>query len=113
MSPCLLHKFHRPLALTSEEHHIEPQAWQKFAVGRIDKPETVTLCPTSHRNVHHFIVLMMKWIRATEIDSEKAAWDSMSINTKESRIARQALVRYESRGKSLLALARTGNLGQA
>jgi hypothetical protein len=59
---CQLHKIHRPLSMTVEYHHIIPQAWQHFILGepKLWDKRTIGLCPTSHRNVHYWIVRLMK-----------------------------------------------------
>jgi hypothetical protein len=86
---CELHKSHSPEPLTSEQHHVTPQAWQHFkqtgdhesalnielacAPGNLvsagivpalyDK-RTVRVAPTCHRNVHFWIVKIMKSFEA-------------------------------------------------
>lgn len=85
LAPCNLHAHHEPEPLTSEDHHVEPQAWQHFkmtghgvearameerAAGagmlytKLYNPHTVRLAPTCHRNVHFWIVKIMKAFEA-------------------------------------------------
>lgn len=81
---CALHPPDRDHALTIEQHHIIPQAWQHFwqpapapspvptptpapasanleivGSGALWDPRTIALAPTCHRNVHFWIVAMM------------------------------------------------------
>lgn len=68
--PCDIHRFHRPKALTTDHHHLVPQAWQHFWVPPVYDvvrpknflwyPQTALVPPTCHRNVHVWIVRLMK-----------------------------------------------------
>jgi hypothetical protein len=99
---CYLHKTHQPAHATSEEHHVIPRAWQHFwrpdgsgtmrlypdnpvtqrqiAMGwaaaaaelPLWDPRTVTCCPTGHRNVHFWIVAVMKDLPASLLDEPRS-----------------------------------------
>lgn len=74
--PCLLPGIHSPQPMFSELHHVIPQAWQR--VVQREAPEwavnwiydndslfdarTDPLCPTTHGNVHRWIVTLMHWL---------------------------------------------------
>lgn len=149
--PCVAHKQHRPLATGQEEHHVIPQAFQGFwhpagvsleingvptvgmtslarpgeivrlAVGLWDR-RTVALCPTGHRNVHHWLV---KAMHAWEADPEPTldrAWDlvlrfarkdGIRPNEAEVAIARLGMQRWLEAGGDLLALCKVGLYGSA
>lgn len=54
---CLCVAEHNPTVVTFHQHHIWP-----LAMGGPDTwANIVTLCPTSHANVHH---LLREWVRA-------------------------------------------------
>lgn len=87
---CELHKTHSPEPLTSERHHVTPQAWQLYKTtgdgesarklqsmmlpsavllsaaqrpqmaGALYDKRTVAVAPTCHRNVHFWLVKVMK-----------------------------------------------------
>lgn len=98
---CTAHRYHYPAPLTLEEHHVLPQAWQNFALGReaLFDRRTVTLCPTCHRNVHHWIVALMR--------------GADRIRRVECQIASLALDRWVSTGRSLDDLVAHGLYGEA
>lgn len=103
---CSLHRYHRPRALTAEDHHVIPRAWQSFwipagKIAHIWDPRTVTLCPTSHRNVHVWIVRFMH------------AGMPKHVVGREAKIAALALTRWEEAGGSLEALREAGLWGEA
>lgn len=126
MAVCSIHRYHWPKALTDESHHVIPQAWQRFAeASRAGAPlqtaaqlaldassyalwdrETVELCPTGHRNVHAWIVRLMK---ATPVApspelvdfadnpvAAKLAVFGLRRLTREQTIAYEALTRFAS-----------------
>jgi hypothetical protein len=132
---CTLHRVHRPKPLTIEQHHIIPQAWQKFdpdrvtslglsteysAVLAVDQsaklwdPRTVALCPSSHRNVHYWIVALMKAGRGTDdpLVAKKALVGNRAL-TREQAMAYDALTRFRATGRSLADLFTHGVLGYA
>lgn len=94
---CSLHRFHRPLALTTENHHVIPQAWQHFALGReaLFDERVVAVAPTCHRNVHYWLVQFMK-----SLDSPTPKWP-----TAEAKMALLGMQRYRESGRSLDDLA--------
>lgn len=72
---CTLHRYHRPRILTVEAHHLVPRAWQKIwqPMGEERElwlPQTMTLCPTGHRAVHHILVEIMKSFAAISTADE-------------------------------------------
>lgn len=99
---CEAHKSHRPEPLTSEAHHVIPQAWQNYALGaeKLFDKRTVLLCPTGHRNVHTYIVMLMKEQPVTK-------------RSKEANIARLALSRWLETGRTLEELRERKLYGQA
>lgn len=98
-----------------------PRAWQEFwapvgrlpAAKRIWDARTVELCPTSHRNVHFWIVKLMK-TRAGEdpLNYKKAVWGSGRL-TREQSLAYTTLCRWKEAGGSLTALCQEGLWGEA
>lgn len=104
---CAAHKIHVPRTLTTEMHHVIPQAWQAFwapasawwpAAGQpahpgeawmsnhmhdrvrppVWDPRTIELCPTGHRNVHFYIVRLMH--AATDESVEQAVKNYLHID---------------------------------
>jgi hypothetical protein len=130
---CSLHKIHRPVNKTTEQHHIIPQAWQASylppsvqsdiparralaAANGLWDDRTVELCPTSHRNVHYWIVKLMQSAHNEGSDDPLVAKKSLVGNRRldrEQSIAYDALTRFRQVGGSLLALAKQGEWGQA
>jgi hypothetical protein len=115
---CELHRIHRPRALTVELHHVLPQAWQHYwtpgpklpAPNRLFDPRTVALCPTSHRNVHYWIVKLM---RAAVSEDPLDAKKSLGGLSREQAIAYDALTRWREAGGSLAGLRAAGLFGEA
>jgi hypothetical protein len=72
------------------------------------------LCPTSHRNVHVWIVTMMKAGLGTEdpLVAKKAVAGNRRL-TREQAIAYDALTRFRGTGRSLKALFDAHVLGYA
>ncbi len=119
MKACTARRFHRPTPLSVDEHHVVPQAWQRFwqpgdtrsMNQRVDSalgighdlpalwaPDTVTLCPTCHRNVHHHLVALMK------LGAEHGhigAVEAYPARGTEVTIAVQGMLRFVKRGGSL------------
>ncbi len=54
-APCRCVRNHNPNALTTEQHHIFPQADQIRIWGRVRDARLEPMCPTSHRAVHLYI----------------------------------------------------------
>lgn len=113
MDGCHLHKLHRPAALTTEEHHIVPQAWQHVTSDRLWAPTTVTLCPTSHRNVHFWMVRMMKWLKNNNSTDPDAAFRSLGTRTPEAKVALDGIKQYAATGRPLASLLAFGLFGYA
>lgn len=112
---CDIHRYHWPRNLTDDDHHIIPQAWQHHdGSTRLWDPRTVRLCPTGHRNVHHWIVALMKAGRGAELPhvAELALFAGKRL-TREQSIALRALERYVQSGRSLKALYDARLLGFA
>lgn len=139
--PCGSHRYHWPKNQTAEDHHVIPQAWQQLwtptgrysfenalpvdTVKRLWDARTVPLCPTGHRNVHYWMVAMMKSIRARIAPEFMGQYTSQNYldwavkealpkrrNT-EMKVALLGLQRFADAGGSLKVLADDGNLGQA
>ncbi len=55
VEPCRCTTRHVPAPLECEKHHILPQAVQLTLWGRLRQPQTVTLCRSTHRNVHIYL----------------------------------------------------------
>jgi hypothetical protein len=138
VSVCSLHRFHRPTPLTTERHHIIPQAWQIFALndgnitaskarqmaavareGGITEvalfdPRTVTLAPTCHRNVHYWIVKLMQTGQGeAPLDGVPMAFGRGGRLSGEQKLAIQALTRWRASGYMLGTLRRAKLWGQA
>lgn len=99
---CEIHRFHRPRNHTVEEHHIIPQAWQHLwmppAFDRAPwHPETITLCPTGHRNVHFWLVEYMKGTSGEDIPT-------INRPTTEQMCAQDGLILFKQAGGSLAFL---------
>lgn len=54
-APCRCVRNHNPNALTTEQHHIFPQADQIRIWGQVRDRRTESLCRTSHGHVHLYI----------------------------------------------------------
>lgn len=113
---CDLHLVHAPKVVCSpERHHIVPQAWQHFArrEERLFLPTTVKVPPTCHRNVHFYIVKLMKLLEPLAADDPLVAWQALKKNTAESRCAYAGLMNYWQAGYSLLLLCEAKLYGYA
>lgn len=126
---CLLHRVHLPKALTPEWHHVIPVAWQlKTPVanppfpgkdpngrGMLWDARGVWLCPTGHRNVHHWIVAMMRAAALANSDDPLVAYKAAKPRflPKEFAVAYDALTRLRGEsGQGLVALTAVGEWGQ-
>ena len=101
---CELHRTHRPRNLTVEEHHVIPRAWQLLWLApggdprqEIWHPETITLCPTGHRNVHFWLVKYMK-------EGSGDAIPSINRPTPEQMCAQDGMILFVQAGGSLAFL---------
>lgn len=115
MKTCAAHVNHTPRHLTTEEHHVVPQAWQHLALGNeslYDK-RTVTLCPTGHRNVHRHIVGLMKTGKDTLEEAIVLYRVPRARKRAEYEIACLALERWIAAGHSLAALRTADLWGEA
>ena len=111
---CALHRVHWPKPLYSELHHIIPQAWQVFwrptpverstQASSLFDPRTIPLCPTVHRNVHTWLVKLMRSGPGEDPLAAKLAVFGSKALTREQRVAYQALCRWKEWGGSLDAL---------
>lgn len=150
--PCVAHKQHKPAPQYNELHHVVPQAWQHLwnpgteslgsparaslaaanpamAIALWD-PRTVALCPTGHRNVHFWIVRVMKalppmrvleqpdldessFVHAQGIARDQAHRERRVINPHEWQTACLAVQRWIERGGTLAALVKAGQWGEA
>jgi hypothetical protein len=121
---CALHKEHKPMNLTVEQHHILPQAWQRFWVppgatisgkALLWDPRTVTLCPTGHRNVHALIVRVMKQVAAQGNEDILAAVHAAGVahSYPTGKTALLALERFTAAGGKLLELTAAREWGEA
>jgi hypothetical protein len=86
--------------------------------GRLFDPRTITLCPTGHRNVHVWIVSLMKAIVNDVEDPEASIHvvrraEQGAASGGEFDTAVQALVRFKAAGHSLQALRDVKLWGQA
>lgn len=50
--PCLCVKYHSPIPLEVERHHLHPQHLQRQKHGKVIDHETVNLCGAAHSNIH-------------------------------------------------------------
>ncbi len=48
MNACQIHKYHSPLPMQQNVHHILPLSWRGPDVAS----NKVTVCPSGHRNIH-------------------------------------------------------------
>lgn len=113
---CDLHLAHVPKVVCNpERHHIVPQAWQHFALRseRLFLPTTALVPPTCHRNVHFYIVKLMRLLETQAVEDPAAAWALLKKNTAESRCAYAGLVGYWQSGYSLLTLCEAKLYGNA
>lgn len=110
---CALHKYHWPRPSHLEEHHIVPQAWQRFwrseAGYGLWMPDTEPLCRTGHGNVHAHLVRLMKATLGGDPEDPLAARIAYPGRGKEYEMAYSALARWKEAGGSLAAL-RTAKL---
>lgn len=114
MAGCTLHRYHRPRALTVERHHIIPQAWQLHTGVALWDKRTVTLCPTSHRNVHYWIVQLMHGGGDSDdpLQAKLMVFGQRRL-TREQAIAYDALTRFRGAGFSLVNLRDAHLFGEA
>lgn len=132
VGPCLAHKLHAPTNLTSEFHHVIPVGWQLHTPNPSARPSPgedtegrgmlwddrgVVLCPTGHRNVHHWIPLIMRALIANPAGGIPGAIakavPSKWKRTVEVEIAHQAFDRAASCSVDFAALAAVGQWGQS
>ena len=113
LTGCTLGKFHRPVPLTVELHHLIPVGWQKTwqpatapypgtdpdGRGKLWDARTVALCPTHHRNVHWWIVRLMHGAKPSR--------------SSECGVAQLALQHFTDAGGDLDALRKAGEWGVA
>lgn len=127
---CQLHTAHAPHAFTSEWHHVIPVAWQLHTPNPSSRPSPgrdpngrgmlwdnrgVYICPTGHRNVHHFIVILTHAIVGESISIPEAWAKAISAGDKhrsEARCALDGLERAASCSVDFVALAAAGEWGQ-
>lgn len=131
---CAAHGRHSPHNLTVEFHHVVPVAWQLHTAvppalqpspgpdtsgrGQLWDDRGVWLCPTGHRNVHAWIVKLMRAAAAAQTNDPQAAYIAVWPKGKapvELPIALDALTRFEPLGAplgGLLALTLAGEWGQ-
>lgn len=117
LAVCMAHKHHEPANETVELHHVIPQAWQHIWAppgAALDSnglwdPRTAPLCPTGHRNVHFWIVRLMKTGLGDPIAMEKV----VRSRTFEFTIAKLGVSRYSAAGGDLVALQKRGEWGEA
>lgn len=127
---CALHKRHWPSHLTTEFHHVVPVAWQLMwqpalpwpfpgrdpdGRGQLWDDRGLLICPTGHRNVHAWIVLLMHAARSEDpaqaielVRSERAAARGIEFET-----ATMALTRWKEGGGELQALVHAGEWGES
>lgn len=129
--PCELHKAHRPANLTVEFHHVIPVAWQLHTPNPSARPSPgpdqdgrgmlwdnrgVWICPTGHRNVHHWIVVLMHALNANPDAAIPGAWKTaVPAGVKRGTEAQTALLglqRAASCSVDFAALAAAGEWGQ-
>ncbi len=125
--PCVVHVTHGPKNLTVEWHHLVPVAWQLAIPFPANPPSPgpdtsgrgnlwdnrgIWICPTGHRNVHYWIVRMMRAINTSKQDNPAAALKSLGSRTAEVKQAYVALTRMLPFG-SLYTLTTEGKWGEA
>jgi hypothetical protein len=61
-APCVLHKYHEPVTVLNELHHVFPQYLQESVWGKGITPdqEKRPICATSHNSVHVAITGYLK-----------------------------------------------------
>lgn len=60
VSPCVLHRFHSPVTIQNELHHVFPEYLQKRAYGMTRDKERASMCATGHNTVHLVIDAVLK-----------------------------------------------------
>ncbi len=118
--PCQLHQQHVPVHNTIEFHHLIPVAWQLFwqpakpwpaegkdteGRGLLWDDRGAALCPTGHRNVHFYIVKLMRDLAAGTPDAGVP-------KTPTTAMARLAIERFTVVGGNPLELTAAGEWGQ-
>jgi hypothetical protein len=129
--PCELHKRHEPSHDTTELHHLVPVAWQQLwqppkpwpfpgtdpdGRGPLWDARTVKACPTGHRNIHAWIVRLMKVCR-TE-GAQETVTAALNLYRPmpggvEFDQATLALVHWKEGGGSLQQLVAAGEWGES
>lgn len=140
---CVLHKRHSPAHLTLEFHHVVPVAWQLLwqppkpwpfpgndpdGRGALWDSRGLDICPTGHRNVHAWIVRMMREVTLT-LGREHASFDpedallvvsaarkkygKSATASNEFQTATLALIRWREGGGSLQELVRHDEWGES
>lgn len=134
LGPCSISVGHQPAHRTLEVHHVVPVAWQlrtpvatppapgrdPAGRGQLWDARTVRVCPTHHRNVHYWLVQMMKAVLVLGAGTPEAelpvaafgSLDGVHRRTGEAHVALDGLQRFQPFG-SLLELAQVGELGYA
>lgn len=129
---CQLHKAHSPSNQTVEWHHIVPVAWQLHTPNPTARPSWgpdtdgrgmlwddrgVWICPTGHRNVHHWISAIMHELIGPPVLALVSAVTygvpGKYRATQEAKEALLALTRAYACGVDFEALAAAGEWGQS
>jgi hypothetical protein len=122
---CSLHVTHSPVNLTVEDHHIIPQAWQKFwwpqspgtgwqKPGDLWDVRTAPCCPTGHRNVHALLVEIMHALASEGTEDIIAAIKASGVRqTTQRAMAVLALERWQAARGHLLDLTGHHEWGEA
>lgn len=129
LEACALHRHHgTPVPLTVEKHHIVPRSWDRIYIPPVAPypgrdPEggpplwdarTIPLCPSSHRNIHHWIVALMHAVAAEDPAQALAAVKAANMLARgpQLAVALEALTRFKAAGGSLQQLVAAGEWGQ-
>jgi hypothetical protein len=114
---CTARKFHRPRPLTTERHHVVPQAWQAAVnPNSLFEVKVVEVCPTCHRNIHYWLVKLMHAVADLHtndpLDAKKFVFGDKRLTT-EQDIAYKALTTWTDGGRELIWLTNRGLWGIA
>lgn len=127
VNACSVHTSHTPPNKTVEWHHLIPVAWQLAVPFPANPPSPgpdtsgrghlwdnrgIWVCPTGHRNIHFWIVRLMKTVNAAKQDNPNAAYRTVGGRTNDFKQAYISLVRMLPFG-SLYDLTTKGEWGQA
>jgi hypothetical protein len=124
---CELHSSHYPEPLEVEQHHVIPVSWQQIewqpetppypgtdpdGRGPVWDSRRIPVPPTCHRNVHHWIVLLMHALTGEDPQQAFAAVKGEKGGT-QAHWALEALVRFKEAGGTLQQLVAAKEWGES